>query len=621
MLIINDQHIDLGSQKLSTTYQQNDPQNLTTRISSYSNTLTIPPTQNNLNILGLPTNLNSRSDIPYAANEAQYLSNGLVIFKGFASVVRCSASGIQLNLFDNTIDFFEAIKDRLISQLSFSGSIDFDAAGQDGYRNTTSGIVAPVIQYGKYNTGTNNITEGYNVPSIYYHSVIEKIITDAGYDFDGSIFDHDHYNKLIIPWSRDNFEYGDSFADDRSFLGDYTISPVGQGFALNASGQTQVITFDKILRNGDESFWNAISNEYDVPALDYTFGAVIKLNGEVDIGGITATSLLLGIRFNGSFTANVSISSTGVTSFSIETTLITFGGSPVVIDAVVQQQGAGSIGGTVANITSLEVQVSKIIDINSLAIGYCLPDITQTDLIADFVIRFNLLVKESEGTLYFKSVDEVLDDIENSVDWTNKRDTTIQDDIDFKPDYAQNNYFRYGKNDDLVTEYTGEGNFDIDNDGLEESREYYTSQFNSTYDELVGTIRMAHIPLYTVSVTPREFDNAPGLRLLMVRDRYTSEPSVTYNVTPRSDYLVAYFEDSQQDYDCTYRSFLATHYNTTKSSYQKYKSVSRVYVLNEIDIHTLDMFRLIFDNGIYFMINSIKNYIAGQKAKVQLLKK
>jgi hypothetical protein len=33
------------------------------------------------------------------------------------------------------------------------------------------------------------------------------------------------------------------------------------------------------------------------------------------------------------------------------------------------------------------------------------------------------------------------------------------------------------------------------------------------------------------------------------------------------------------------------------------------------------MFRLIFDNGIYFMINSIKNYIAGQKAKVQLLKK
>jgi hypothetical protein len=40
----------------------------------------------------------------------------------------------------------------------------------------------------------------------------------------------------------------------------------------------------------------------------------------------------------------------------------------------------------------------------------------------------------------------------------------------------------------------------------------------------------------------------------------------------------------------------------------------------ELDVATLDMLRMVFDNGSYFLINKIENYVPGQSVKVELFK-
>jgi hypothetical protein len=613
MIIIEDTIIDdNGKTKVALTFQQNTPKDIRVRYSSYSNSITVPATQNNTALYGLPNNVTSISPAPYTSKEAKYISNGIEVFKGFAKIVSAGDT-LRFNLFDTTLTFFDLIRDKLLSQLVFENATSFVDTNQDTLRNATSEVVAPVMSYGLFDDATSNINADFNLPSVYYHSVIERIFIEAGYAYDGDIFDHDQYLKLIIPYSRPNFEYDDAFAADRNFralVNGLTISLAG-------AGTTQIATFPTLVSEGSLSFWDGV-DEYTVgTGLGYSFKSKFLLVGSIFFNTMTATSITIAIRSGVGNLGFTTISASG--AFVVETSFTTLGSLATDIYVEITQNGAGAVSaGFSANFYS---EVSKEIDRTIFNAGSIMPDFKQVDLISDFLIRFNLLVKEKNGTLYFKSVDEIMTDHSRAVDWTNKREMSIQDEIDLTPSgYAQSNYFRYSKADDLTNTYTGEGNFSIPNDGLPLSQQYYKSAINSTKDELIGDILMAHVPVYETSVDPLVFDNEPGIRLLMVRDRRSDEPAVTYDATPRTDYLVAYFEDSIETYDATYRSFLETHYDVMMQAFETYKSVSRVYKLNDLDISSLDLFVPVFDKDSYFVVNVIKNYISGQKVGVEMLK-
>lgn len=104
-----------------------------------------------------------------------------------------------------------------------------------------------------------------------------------------------------------------------------------------------------------------------------------------------------------------------------------------------------------------------------------------------------------------------------------------------------------------------------------------------------------------------------------MRDKYSEEPDVTYD-TAISDYLVGYFEDPQADHQLGWQSFINTYYAGLTHALAKPKVVTRYYRLTALDIAQLDLFRLVYDSGDYYLINTVENFVPGKPTKVSLFK-
>lgn len=112
-------------------------------------------------------------------------------------------------------------------------------------------------------------------------------------------------------------------------------------------------------------------------------------------------------------------------------------------------------------------------------------------------------------------------------------------------------------------------------------------------------------------------DQEPGLRLIMIRDKYSYEPTLSGSI---SSYEVGYFIDSLADYDMSFQGFIDNHYSELELSLQEIKLIERYYYLNEVDIASIDLLAMIYDSGDYFMINETSKYVPNSTTKVELLK-
>lgn len=113
--------------------------------------------------------------------------------------------------------------------------------------------------------------------------------------------------------------------------------------------------------------------------------------------------------------------------------------------------------------------------------------------------------------------------------------------------------------------------------------------------------------------------NDPGPRILMVRDKYASEP--TLNNGTLSVYKVGYFtDDAAPDGSADFQAFIDKYYIEFTAALQTTKVITRNYNLSGMDIANLDFFNLIYDNGIYYLLVSVVNYVPNTISKVKLFK-
>jgi hypothetical protein len=134
-------------------------------------------------------------------------------------------------------------------------------------------------------------------------------------------------------------------------------------------------------------------------------------------------------------------------------------------------------------------------------------------------------------------------------------------------------------------------------------------------------INSVYLPAYdSTSTSITDTKNDIPLTLVKLRNRDSlTEPSKTYNATPRTDYLIAYFDDSL--YESTgFEYYLSNYYSILEDSLQNNKVVKRFYNLTEKDIYEYDPFKMIFDNGEYYLVNKIENFVPGQLTRVELFR-
>lgn len=616
---------------VSQTLKRNNVGDLTTRSVSHTNSFKLPFTPTNDRVYQYARKIQSASLFPYRKQTAKIIQNGVETVSKGVHYIRQASNFYESYILSNAADFFDRLGNRMLTDLDFTG---INGSWEDGdienYRNSTSGVVAPVMDYGLYNTGTSTLNVGGYLPSIYYHSIIDKIFEGAGYEKSGEIFNNTKYLKTILAYSRPAFRYNAKFVNDRS-----ASARVATPQNIPSPGGGVKVIFGETVIQDPKGFWDG-SDDYTVVESDpnaankVLFGIDMQIVLDLTVTGGTVDIV---IEITGGFGSYYTLANIGTGVYTINTKDVLGG------DVVPGDQGESISVRIVTNTSSPSVVVnggSVVFSPSDLPLtgsgtfvyfNNLLPDISQVDFIKDFMITHALIPNEQGNYIHFKSLNEIIRNKTNAKDWTNKR-AKVADRISFTPlNYAQVNYFKYSSRRDTF-EYSGEereidaelgaGFFELSNDNIATEKTIYKSPFNNTLTELYGGIMMARIPLGIT--TARIFDEEPGLRKLLVRDKYSFEPNVVYQGPSFGDYLVAYFDSPDEVYTLNWNQYLDDHYSDWIASLYQAKVIDREYHLTEADIVGIDFLSPIFDTDSYFLVNEVKDFIPGKVTKVELLK-
>lgn len=260
-----------------------------------------------------------------------------------------------------------------------------------------------------------------------------------------------------------------------------------------------------------------------------------------------------------------------------------------------------------------------------------LPDVKQSDFVKDIAIKFNLKFREVKGVVTVKAMKNILRDTVNVDDWSNKRNAGVGILRYQFGNFAQKNYFGADGGDYMA----------VNNLNLKDSTVIYEDiaarPFADSFsvNDATEFVQGANIRLWDnppASYT-QEFDHENSYKLLLTRTRQTGgayvEPAFLYDGNSRSDYLVGYFANDISDFSyntLAWRSIagnvglLDLYYSELEQTLQYAKVWQYEYILNEKDTHDMDITRLVYDNGEFFLRDQVRAYVPGQVTRVDLLK-
>lgn len=616
----NDELLDLFPNTVfAQTFRSFDFTSFNTQFRSYTNNFSLPGTDNNNRIFGNINIEQSDDDTIYTQNSCRVIQNGVEVVNGGLAVVTGSRRGYTMYVISG-LSFFDTIGSEKLTDL------DFTTATGNGYNGSsnpiytaTTGRINPVMNYGRFD-GADLLEEIY-IPSFFYHSLIDSIVSDAGLTKSGTIFSDNKYLNTIIPFSRNKYAYAKDFIDRRLVIVEKNS---GQSIS-NANLPTTNITFPDVIYEGAEGWWNNATSDYTPVEADASTGERIcyiqvELTLDVTVTGGTVDIIVQNSSFPALATGIGTSSFTAITGANVASALVNTSYNIRASSA----SGTPSVTVNSGRLTITPINEPPYGSNSHMYYNLLLPDMSKKDFLKDFSIRFGQFFKEVDRVLYCKSIDEIISDKANAVDWTTKR-VRDSDEYSYVPSgYAKNNYLRYNAIDFQVPEDFGQALFTISNQGLQDEKTLY-SKFSSSKTDYTGDIYCAHVPVYdgTEASFMENFKLNPGLRVLMVRDKSTDEPTLTANggaITGISSYKVAYFHDRNQTYTCKYDESLDSYYPLYIGALQNYKLVTREYNLTEADIQNLDFFLPIFDRDSYYVLSEVGPYIPNKPCKVKMLK-
>lgn len=635
LLYIGNDLVDLApGTVIAQTLKRNEVGDLTARSVSFTSTFRFPFTPTNNRIYQHANKVNSESTLPYQKQTAKLVQNGIETIQKGVHYLRQVSESYEAYILHNVADFFDQLGNKTLNDLDFEG---VNGSWEDGdienYRNTSSGVVAPVMDYGNFTPGTPAINVSQYLPSVYYKTIIDKIFEQAGYDKSGTVFSNAKYLKQIIAYSRTSFSYGSKFANDRS-----ASATVVTPQSIPTPGTGVKVIFSNTVIQDPKGFWDG-SDDYTPIDADTNannkvlFGIDVLITIDITVAGGTV-DIILNLTGFGTY---ISLTNKGTGVHTINSKDLTGGDVVAAVEGqslsvqIATNSGTPSVtvnaGSVVFNCSGLPIVNSGGFGSGSFVyFNELLPDMLQRDFMKDFMVSFGLLPSESGNTVVFKSLNEIIRDKANAKNWTSKR-VRRPDRIRFTPlEYAQTNYFKYDNQGDTfdhngteieINGDLGTGSFDLSNDNIANEKTIYTSPFNNTLTELYGGIMMARIP---INGSRLAFENEPGLRKLLVRDKYSFEPNVVYLGPSFNDYLVAYFDSPDEDFTMRWDQFLNDHYSDLIASLNKAKVITRSYTLSTVDIITIDFFTPIFDTDGYYLVNEVKGFVPGNVTDVELLK-
>jgi hypothetical protein len=646
IIYINDQAVDLAPNTVvAGTFQAFEIGDLRSRNANYTNQFKLPKTGNNKKVLEFVNNEFSTSTTPYRKLPAKVVQNGIETIPVGVAVVVNTNEFFNISIYSGTFSFFDLITGLNIDQIDFGTPIvTWDntqlslSRGSSGeveadHKNLTSAF---------YNTGVKDwsaeaffaVTDDTSYPSVRYAAIIKNIITNAGYTYSGNVFTNDKFLKLVIPYSKQGLQFSGTFITNREFKATKTISQV----VTNPGAGYDHVTFPNVekadgygMYNGSDTYDTSIASSGFGDDRSFNFGLYAEVTFTVTSGTYRFKIFTDNIDFptvvSSDYTAGTYTVRIGYDEAERDQSLIARDGKYYFIGC--QRVVAGSVTITSGKFYNKVYGQNYSPTSPKFFQNEVLPSIPQKDIFKDFAIRFGLLFKEANKVIYAKSIDEIIADKSNAVDWTTKRVIKNTEDITYNLNgYSQKNYLKYPTNDELYDPVPDNGSIDVNNVNIDLSNDFYESIFNGSATSEVSTTTDAlsclKVPLFSAPpATPdyqTSFDNDPGYRVALMKQMPANGFNVFFGGSPYTDFSVLYFSDPGSANQMSWQQSVDDNYSQLVSSLDQAKVLTRYYRLNELDIQSIDMFKLVYDNGGYYIINSIQNFIPGIPTKVELFK-
>jgi len=287
----------------------------------------------------------------------------------------------------------------------------------------------------------------------------------------------------------------------------------------------------------------------------------------------------------------------------------------------------------IKDVTSLKIDLQPELVFGGLiTYSSMLPKMKCNDYLKDICIRFGLIfgVDEDNKIITFNRLDKLLDNIPNSVNWSNKLNESDFPISKFSYNsYAQHNLFKH-KEDKSILKTENGTDFDIViyNSNLELSKDIYISPFASS--EFVNfattpTTLTAYINLYDVNTTKFDNDVQPRIcfsELVVGKFKFTDGTSTSGYLTARRLWFI---DQSLPNQSMGFGlNLIPKNSVILMSTLQNLRLMKLKFNLNFIDIKNLDYFTPIYLEQFqaYFFISSINqfNYTNPNLTEVELIK-
>lgn len=582
-LYINGVKADLGKNDISLIYKSNLLTDISKIVSNNSYTIKLPKTAKNLALIECAHLPSSTTKFPYLKHVGNVLRNGIIIVKD-ANVVLLSVS-----------EYIE-------TALSWGNVTNFASIVNDGKKLTdiTHGTVEGVDWVIWSNKGSNSaqfplIDYGFNSgdPNVWYHPVVtvkwilDKIQEESGLTFNFPSDKKTFIDKMIVPLltRNDSQKINDAFPSFLKMVGYVIAESTFSHLKLNYIGDST-----QQYASVGGPYGDRLYTKYPITLkVKGTIEMLVKYNSGMDVnnqylnlrvsqsdssGNISSVSTIErknyaayieapNVRLLFNFDDLVSIESDEFMHFTIEA--IATGASSSVLSLTVYDRNEISFGEKFPLVPNL-------------------PDIKQIDFIKAVASMVGLFaLPDGENGIKFIPFDNLSANKSKAVDWTNRvimaYNSVTPRNLQYTLDnIAQNNWFRYKEDDNVMGNY--DGNIQVDDATIEYERDAITLPFSACSTK--GGV--AYIPLYS----------------------YNDNGELLYNkVNPR----ILFLDGTKGIFKwLEWTTLIANNYQTYKGLINNAKVVTEYIRLNSIELRDLEMDIPVYlaQYGCYLAIIEIK---------------
>lgn len=582
-LYINGDKVDVGDTDISLNYKSNLLTDISKIVSNNSYTIKLPKTAKNLALIECAHLPSSTTKFPYLKHVGNVLRNGIIIVKD-ANVVLLSVSEyIETALsWGNVTNFAEIVSsDKKLTDLEYGTEEGTDWVVWNNKGSNSAQF--PLINYG-FNSGDSNV---WYHPVITVKWILEKIQEESGVTFNFPSDKKTFIDKMIVPLltRNDSQKINDAFPSSLQMVGYVIVESTFSYLKLNYIGDST-----QQYASVGGPYGDRLYTKYPITLkVKGTIEMLVQYNSGMDVnnqylnlrvsqsdssGNISSVSTIErknyaayieapNVRLLFNFDDLVSIESDEFMHFTIKA--IATGASSSVLSLTVYDRNEISFGEKFPLVPNL-------------------PDIKQIDFIKAVASMVGLFaLPDGENGIKFIPFDNLSANKSKAVDWTNRvimaYNSVTPRNLQYTLDnIAQNNWFRYKEDDNVMGNY--DGNIQVDDATIEYERDAITLPFSACSTK--GGV--AYIPLYS----------------------YNEEGELEYNKTNPRILLLDGTKGIFKGLEWT--TLIANNYQTYKGLINNAKVVTEYIRLNSIELRDLEMDIPVYlaQYGCYLAIIEIK---------------